>query len=331
MILHLIRPWWLLALIPSVLWCLLLWKRQQQQSGWQQYCDAHLLEHVVVNNPAKQSKLWLLLLALALLSMVVGLSGPSWHRLVTPVYKKSIARVIALDLSDSMLANDLAPNRLQRAKYKVLDLLNAIDEGQTGMVVFSRQAFVVSPLTDDSNTIASMVPTLNTDTVPVQGSRISTALDKSMQLLQQAGAENGSVILVTDSMPSPAALSAAKKLVSNGYRVLVLGVGTSKGSPIPNANGGFMTNKQGEIIFAKLNVAALQQLANAGNGEYVSMTTNDSDVKTLLADSDQRDTEKREQSEQQKVLWQDQGHWFIWFALVMLVLLVRRGWLEHVV
>ncbi len=330
--LHFIRPWWLLSIIPCAILLYSLWKRHQAQQQWQHYCDPHLQQYVMQENGGKASKTWWWLLTAFLLSVVIAFTGPSWTQLPTPVYQTATARVIALDLSDSMLANDLAPSRLQRAKYKVLDLLHAIKEGQTGMLVFSSEAFVVSPLTNDTNTIASMVPTINIDTVPVQGSDTDSALIKAQQLLQQAGAEKGSIILITDSTPNAEAVNESRRLAGQGYRVFVLGVGTAQGGPIPKVNGGFLTDAKGAIQFAKLDAAALQQLASTGNGDYVAFTDNDSDVQTLVQESaNTQQNEAIKSAEHNKILWQDEGHWFIWLSLIFLLLLIRRGWLEKVI
>lgn len=328
---HFLRPWWFLLLIVIVAWLWILWKKQQQQHAWQAYCDPELLQHVMHQQQHKPSVAWLWLFALLLLSIMLALTGPSWHRLATPVYKKAIARVVVLDLSESMLANDLPPNRLQRAKYKILDLLKTINEGQTGMLVFSSQAFVVSPLTDDSNTIAAMVPTLNTTTVPVQGSNIQAALTQAGKLLKQAGAERGTIILITDSVASKAAEKEARSLASEGYHLAVMGIGTAQGGPIPKQGGGFITNNQGAVEFAKLPIVNLEQLAKAGGGVYVPMTDNDTDIKTLLAQTNNdKIDQKMRANEKDKVMWRDDGHWFVWLALLFLSILARRGWLEQV-
>ena len=327
---HFIHPWFfttLLLLLPTVF---AVWKKSNTQKTWRDYCDPHLLPHVVSEQKQGQSLWWVWLLTLCIIASSIALAGPSWERASSPVYHKAIARVIVLDLSNSMLANDIPPTRLQRAKYKILDLLRAIDEGQTGMVVFSSEPFVVSPLTDDSNTIAAMVPTLDTTTVPVQGSDIATALIKAAQLLKQGGAERGQIIVFTDSTPSAKAISVSKELAGKGYTTSVVAVGTRRGGPIANGSGGFVTDAQGGIVFAKLDPEALQHLATAGDGQYIAFTDNDADVKQVLQNK-LLDTinEKMQRSKHEQVIWHNQGHWFVWAAILFLLLLARRGWLER--
>lgn len=328
---HWLRPWFILILLPAIAICILLLKRWQQQHTWRDYCDPHLLPQLLTEKRDAKHHFWFAWLLLFWLVCTLALMGPSWQRLTVPVYQTTDARVIVLDLSNSMLANDLAPSRLQRAKYKILDLLREIKQGQTAMVVFSSEAFVVSPLTDDSNTIATMVPTIDTSTVPVQGDNIASGIQQAGKLLQQGGAQHGQIILITDSTPNAQDYSVTRQLAADGYTTSVLGVGTEQGGPVPLSQGGFVTNKQGAIQFAKLNITALQQLASNGDGQYVAMTNNDSDVQALLH-SGSLDQVKQsiKKTQREKVMWQDQGHWFIWAAIFILLLLSRRGWLQRI-
>lgn len=329
MIFHFIRPWWLLTLIPVIILLILLWRCRTTQGNWHQQCDPHLLPHLLVGRSVRSRPWGYALLCLASLLMVLALAGPSWSHQPQPIYRQANARMIVLDLSASMNAQDLQPSRLQRAKYKVLDFLKRIKEGQTGMLVFSKQPFVVSPLTQDSHTIASMVPVLSTSTVPVQGSNIALAIKKASQLLQQSEVNRGSIIVVTDSNPNQAAIDAARAARKKGYRIFVLGIGTAKGAPIALANGGFMTNAQGGIIIAQLDAKALRKLATAGGGRYLPFSNNNQDVKTLIALSNQSDRKGNlKQSSEDKLLWQDEGHWLVWLLLLIAMLVFRRGWWE---
>jgi Ca-activated chloride channel family protein len=331
MMLHWIRPDWFWLLLPVIATAGLLLRQQHSASAWKKYCDPHLQPHVLQNTGTQRVRWWWFWFSLCLLSSIIAMAGPSWQRLSTPVYRTANARVIVLDLSNSMLANDLAPNRLARAKYKILDLLRATQEGQTGMVVFSSQAFVVSPLTDDSNTIAAMVPSLNTTTVPVQGQNIAAGLQAAQTLLQQAGAQTGQVILITGSPVTSNDEDAAQQLAKQAYHLTVMGVGTERGGPIPKLSGGFITNASGAIEFAKLDLPGLENLAHTGAGQYVPFTNSNQDISRLLGENVKaRLTDKFKQTEQAKTVWRDDGHWFIWLAILAFLPLIRRGWWENV-
>jgi len=328
---HFLRPWWFLALIPAIL-LFLLFKRKAVSSGnlWQQYCDPHLLPHLI-SNYSESQRSWLphILLGIWIIT-ITALAGPTWSLYAQSVYQKNIARVIALDVSQSMNSADIAPSRLERAKYKILDLLKELKEGQTGMIVFSGSPFVVSPLTNDSNTIASMLPVLDSTIVPVEGNDIGKALKKSAQLLTQAGFSRGQIILVTDSKPTVEDNAEAAKLAVQGFTTSVLAIGTSRGGPVSNASGGFATDTSGNVIFAGLDSNALQQLAKKGDGNYIPFSADNSDINQII-DSEKSgvmDQDKPSAQMETKSLWKDQGHWLIWVLIILAGLLVRKGWLN---
>lgn len=329
---HFLRPWWFLAIIPAViLFIIALREIQSSYNSWAKHCDPHLLPHLIIgNDSAKKNVFPSFILSLWLIA-IVALAGPTWSFYAQPVYQKNIARVIALDVSQSMNADDISPSRLQRAKYKVLDMLKDIKEGQTGMIVFSSEPFIVSPLTADSNTIASQVPVLDSTIVPVQGSDISKALTKSADLLNQAGFTQGQIVLVTDSTPSTEDINTSRKLAHEGYETSVLAVGTEQGGPVTDGNGSFVTDNSGNAVLAKLDGAELEKLAIAGTGSYVPFSDNDSDLKQILSTSNLSELKNEPSKEiETKTLWKDEGYWFIWVLLILSAFIARRGWLEKI-
>ena len=193
---------------------------------------------------------------------LVALAGPVWSQLPQPVFRAESALVMLLDVSRSMDAQDLAPSRLTRAKHKILDILQARQEGQTALVIFSGEAFVVSPLTDDARTMKTLVQTLETNLMPVQGSRPDLALKMGNELLEQAGIPGGALLLVMDGNAELETLETIKQLASKGRKISVLGVGTEEGAPIPE-KGGFVKDETGAIVVTKLDLASLQAAAHA--------------------------------------------------------------------
>lgn len=327
---HFLRPWWLLMILPAIV-LLVLWLKRGRvgHSNWEKYCDAHLLEQLLVKSTVKDSLTLPLIVFISWLLAILALSGPTWSKYATPLYQKNSARVIALDVSPYMNANDVAPSRLQRAKYKVLDLLKAINEGQTGMVVFSGAPFVVSPLTSDNNTIASMVPILDSSIVPVAGSNIGLALEKAAQLLAQGGFNSGQIILLTASPVTEEDNKIAAKLAKDGYDTDILAIGTANGGPIANPNGGFVSDDKGNIVLAKLDSHKLEQLATSGAGVMVDFTSDDSDITSLLQQLEQhRQSFQPSLSRESKTLWKDQGYWFIWGLIILSAFIARKGWWE---
>src|SRR5690606_24428397 len=160
-------------------------------------------------------------------------------------------------------------------------MLKLRKEGQTALVVFAGEPFIVSPLTDDAGTMVTLVQSLETNLVPLQGSRADLALRKAGELLRHVGHAGGDLLLMTDGEGDPATLTAAKELRRQGRRVSVLGVGTVEGGPIPE-QGGFLKDQEGSIIIPTLDIPSLQEIAGAGGGRYATVSVNDRDIMQVL-------------------------------------------------
>jgi Ca-activated chloride channel family protein len=325
---HFIRPLWLLALLPVVALIWLWMRRTSGESVWRKVVDSHLLPHLLSVSPVKQGYSATVLLGTGWFITVLALAGPTWSRIPQPVYRADISRVLVLDLSQSMDAPDLKPSRLTRAKHKILDFLEQNREGQVGLIVYAAEPYVVSPLTEDGDTIAAMVPTLKTDLMPVQGSRLSAALQKAGQILAQAGVPHGEIIIITDEVRDQAAIEAARILHENGRKISVLGVGTTEGAPIPMKNGGFMKDSSGAIVIPRFDPAQLEQLASAGGGAYHQLTVDDRDLKAVLtASASKRIDTAVEKSQRTTDVWREEGPWLLVVLLPLAALAFRRGWL----
>jgi len=334
--LHFLRPQWLLALAPLLLILFGLWRARHAANAWRGLVDAHLLPHLLVGEEGRPRRLPLALLALAWLLGTLALAGPVWERLPQPVFATTAKRVILLDLSPSMNAADVTPSRLARARFEVLDLLAATREGQVALIAFGPDPFIVSPLTGDAQTIASQVPRLGTDLLPVPGPRrTERALEQAGALLAQAGGEGGEVILITDGLTGDAGArveAAARALAAKGHRLSVLGVGTADGAPVPDPGGGFAADRSGAIPMARLERGALESLARAGNGRYVDLNPGDRDTLALISSGVAAGaaTAPGVLVEQQGLAadqWREEGPWLLLALLPIAALAFRRGWL----
>jgi len=327
--LHLLRPLWLLALLPlaGVLWRLA--RRGTGATAWQGLVDPHLLPHLLVGAPGRAPRTPLWLLGLGGLLGVIALAGPVWERLPLPVYQAQARRVILLDLSPTMNATDLPPSRLAHARFEVLDLLRRAREGQTALLAYGAEPFLVSPLTADAATIAAQVPNLDSGLLPVQGERREDlALAQAGALLQQVGSPDGEVILVTDGLDHPAAAQeAARRLYAQGYRVSVLGVGSDKGAPVPQADGGFLKDASGAIRMPRLQRDALRTLAGVGGGRYVTASADDRDMDVLIPPGGVQRLQQAEHQERRADQWREQGPGLLLALLPLAALGFRRGWL----
>ncbi len=322
---HFLRPAWLLLL--PLLAFLLYWlsRHRFDSARWRQVVDARLLPYVLVGGGAAQR--WpRRVLGLVATLAIVALAGPTWERLPQPVYHNEAALVIALDLSRSMDANDVKPSRLARARHKIADLLAARDEGQTALVVYARDAVAVTPLTSDTETILTLLPSLDTSLMPAQGSRAERALELAFELFAGGGVPRGDVLLVGDGIDALALERLRAGLEGSPHRMSVLAVGTPTGGPIPLHNGGFLKDTEGSIVVPALAEDNLRAVAEAGGGVYAAISADDLDINALVyhfesgyAAADVRATERSTE------LWRELGPWLLLAALPLAALAFRRG------
>ena len=329
--LQFIRADWLYAFIPLAVFILLMVRRHGSSMSWKAVCDAQLLPYILTKTTGKTSRFPLILVAVATSLCIIAAAGPVFKKLPQPVFREQSALVVIMDLSQSMDAIDLRPSRIERAKLKLLDILKSRKGGQTALIVYAANAFVVTPLTDDTNTIASLVPTLKTGLMPTQGSRAHIAIDKAAELLQQAGANNGDALLITDGLSSKD-YEAINAFSAQGHRLSILGIGTTEGGPVP-LNGGFLQDANGAIVIPKLNLQQLRQAALKGGGMYVSLQADDSDINRL----DKLFTSNKIKSESMTPtlgeleltadIWQEEGPWLLLLVIPIAALWSRKGWL----
>lgn len=319
--LHFIRPLWLFGL-PLVVLLPWLWRRTRRPAGdWARVCDPHLLRWLSVSQSDEQGRgggQWLA--ALALLLAILALSGPSWNKLPDASYSARDARVIALDLSVSMLANDLRPDRLTRARFRLADLLASTEEGQVGLVSYAGDAYVVSPLTNDMNTIANLLPALRPDIIPVSGSRADRALEMAASLFERSGLNRGEILLVTDSATSRDAAK-ARELRDRGILTSVLAAGTLEGAPIPSG-GGFVSDRAGNVVIARMDRPALKELAGAGGGKYMELGLTSLPSELWLT-HDGSEFDRRDDALGER--WKDAGPWLVLGLLPLALAGFRRG------
>ena len=325
---HFLRPLWFLALFPALALLAALWWSRLRGSGWDKAINSALLPHLLDTLPGRRQR-WPLALALvAWLLATLGLAGPTWKKLPQPVRQKEDALVVIQDLSLSFYAQDLSPNRLTRARHKLIDILRARKEGLTALIVYAGDAHVVSPLTEDTNTIAGMVLELDPGIMPSYGSNLSAAVELARQLLHDTGLNRGRLLLLTDEVEPEEAAAVGKILLGQGLTLSVLGVGTEEGGPIPKGDGGFLQDDQGRIVVPRLYREVLRALAADNGGRYSDIRIDDADFHYLLdrGASLPRDEEYR-QTERQFDQWQDQGYWLVVMLLPLALPAFRRGWL----
>jgi Ca-activated chloride channel family protein len=318
---HFIRPLWLLALLPCAGLLVWFYMHRRFRGRWADYVGPQLWRHVLTDNAAPKRSARLALLALGALLAILALAGPSWQRLPQPVFRNEAALIMALDLSSSMDSQDIKPSRLQRARHKLLDILERRREGQTALIVYAGAAFAVTPLTDDVNTIRAQAMDLETRLMPAQGSRPDLAVEKAVELFAQGGVQHGHLLLITDQADPDLFEPARDRLLGAGHSLSILGAGTPEGAPIPLANGGFFKDRNGAIVLARLNESELRRLA-----PYRRIAVDDSDIDYLLPESNpQLFTDDSRETGLQTDTWRDEGPWLLLPLLLVSVLAFRRG------
>jgi len=329
---HFVRPLWFLALIPLIVIACLLWYGKGDQGRWQKVIPNHLLPFLLVGKNVQQAKQPIILISLTWILSVIALSGPAWRQLPQPVEMRIDAQVILLDLSQSMNAKDITPNRLSRAKYKLSDLMAKREEGVTGLVVYAGNAHVVIPLTADAKTIDSLIPSLDPNIMPTLGSNPIAALEQALGMLERGKHSSAKIILLTDGIKDTQAKEMVALVTNSQITLSILGIGTEDGGPIPLANGSYMRDKSGAIVITKLNRKPLQKMAQQLGGNYAEITADNSDINALLAtnilpNSEDFLNEKTKETTRQFDAWEEDGFWLIALILPLASLAFRRGWL----
>lgn len=327
---HFLRPLALLLLLAAPLFWL-AWRSSRADTGaWRAAVDAHLLPHLIERvdgGPARSG----IVLAAALWTLAcIALAGPAWERQPMPVYRNQSARVLALELAPSMLAQDEKPNRLTRARFKLNDILTRSRDYQTALIGYGEDAFVAAPLTDDVETVRNLVDSLDPGTMPVAGNATARAIDAATALIEQAGPHHGEIILIADSASDDAA-AAARRAHARGFTVSVLGIGTATGAPVPLAQGDFAKDANGNVVMSRFDEAGLRAVAAAGAGRYANLSPDARDLDALLAadpaNIGDQGAPNATTETAQSARWRDRGPWFLLVLLPLALCGFRHGWL----
>lgn len=325
---HFIRPHWLWLIVPLLLMVALIRYVHKQQSGWQSVLAGHLYQHLITTQGIRKARPPLLLLAFCWVLATVALAGPTWERLPQPVYQLNAGKVVLMDMSLSMRATDVKPDRLTRAKYKAIDLVNAITEGETGLVAYAGDAFTISPLSSDAQNLTTLIPSLTPEIMPIAGSDPALGLQAAIELLSNAGYQQGEIFWITDGINNQQMKEVSEIFNNSMFRLSVLGVGTEEGAPIQLLDGELLKNRSGAIVVPKLTVNNLKTLSSASGGRYASMQADDSDINYLVEQTlIEHDPSKDGDSQQEKFgdKWQEMGPYLLLIILPFAAYSFRRG------
>ena len=325
---HFLRPEWFIALIPLMLLVILIRKTTARQSGWQSVIPSHLYQYMVIGKTELGAKPPMWMLAFVWIISVTALAGPTWERLPQPVYQLKMGHVIVIDMSLSMRATDMTPDRLTRAKYKAIDLVNAIGEGEMGLVAYAGDAFVISPLTEDAGNITTLLPSLSPEIMPVPGSDPLLGIESAAELLTNAGYNSGMIYWITDGIELEQQQELQEYVASIPFTVNALAVGTSEGAPIRQQSGELLKDFTGSIVIPKLNEGAVKGVVKTSGGRFEPFTSNDADIEALAAVSllDKTESEEgEEESNLQGDQWKEVGPYLLLLLLPFAAFAFKRG------
>ncbi|QIR15017.1 vWA domain-containing protein [Shewanella aestuarii] len=324
---HFIRPEWLFGIVPLLILSLLFWRRHSQQSAWKQYIAPHLSK-MLISDSAEQSHRPQWLLALCWLITVIALAGPAITKQALPVFATEQGRVLVMDMSLSMYATDLSPNRLSHARFRATDFLKELKEGETGLIAYAGDAFTISPLTRDTGTLLNLLPTLSPDIMPVRGSNLSAAITLAQELLAQGGHVTGDIILMTDGVSDQQFNQVYKALDNSRYRLSILAIGSQTGAPIQLADGQLLRDSGNEVIVAQTDIALLQKLAKKGSGILIGAQADGSDITQLQqwleADGKAKATELEGEA------WKDLGPYIALLLILPILFSFKHGMLPNI-
>jgi Ca-activated chloride channel family protein len=321
-------PFWLLGLILIPLgWA---WYKywgtisKTNLHGLNKFIDQTLLPHLLIKTNSKHKQVnygWIY--GALTFFIVIALANPRWSFDELDAYHNTASMVILFDLSASMNATDVAPSRIVSARQNVEDLINLSKGLKIGLIGFAGNAHLISPITDDLETIRNYIPALDTDLTNLQGNSLHVALRMGAELLANEPGERKSILLVSDG--NFAVTDFSKELASlsaKDIKVHVLGIGTATGAPYKN-NSGALHKSHGKLVISKLNSAVLQTIAKQGHGVYTEAVHNDVGVKAILAKASQTDIDQKIVAGKVRQ-WQDRYYWFIFPVAILLLYLIRQ-------
>ena len=311
-----------LALIPLfiiIYWIMTRWRKKALLSFGELAVIQQLYPDV-----SKSKRIWKFILYLfAFTFLIIGIVNPQVGTRLEEVKRKGADLMICLDVSNSMKAEDLAPNRLEKAKQSISKLIDKLDGDRLGVIVFGGEAYVQLPITTDYSAAKMFLESINTDMIPTQGTAIGKAIDMAMESFGKDEGKNKAIVIITDGENhEDDAIKAAEDAAEKGITIHTIGMGSAEGAPIPlykgNVREGFRKDKEGNTIVTKLDEKMLQEISAAGNGIYVRASNSDTGLNNVLEALDK--LEKKQFDSKMYSDYEDRFQWFIAVAFLLLLI-----------
>lgn len=308
---------WMLLIIPIlVLMRFIVWRKRKR--NLRKFGDPSLLKEMMPDVSKYRPTIKLCLLLSAITILIFMIARPQVGSKISHEKREGIEVLIALDISNSMLAQDVIPSRLEKSKLLIEDLVDHLTNDKVGLVVFAGDAFVQLPITNDYVSAKMFLQNINPSLITTQGTDLARAISLSQSCFTQREHIGRAIIVITDGEDHEGgALEAAREAYKKGINVFILGVGTSKGAPIPDGNGGYLKDNSGQIVLSALNEQMCQQVAKAGNGVYIHVD-NTSDAQEKL----NKEFSKLQSGISDTVVYSEYNEQFQIFGIILLLLLI---------
>ena len=308
---------WTLLIIPIlVLMRFIVWRKRKR--NLRKFGDPSLLKEMMPDVSKYRPTIKFCLLLSAITILIFMIARPQVGSKISHEKREGIEVLIALDISNSMLAQDVIPSRLEKSKLLIEDLVDHFTNDKVGLVVFAGDAFVQLPITNDYVSAKMFLQNINPSLITTQGTDLARAISLSQSCFTQREHIGRAIIVITDGEDHEGgALEAAREAYKKGISVFILGVGTSKGAPIPDGNGGYLKDNSGQTVLSALNEQMCQQVAKAGNGVYIHVD-NTSDAQERL----NKELSKLQSGISDTVVYSEYNEQFQIFGIILLLLLI---------
>lgn len=326
---HFLRPEWFFALIPVFFIVWWFFQKERENSQWKNIIDPEFQKYLLKEDLQSKPFAWHLLgLAFIWILTIVILAGPTWQSVKAPAEKNLHGSVIVLDLSLSMFADDIKPNRITRVRYKIRDLLEKHPEQALGMVVYSGTAHTITPISQDNKTLLNLIPTLNPSMMPLYGSDVLPAMQQAQSLFEGSKITHGHILWITDDLEAEQSKALQTFFAKTGYSLSILAVGTQQGGAINVPEYGLLKDDAGRIVLPKLPLTQFENFAENTQSKLLRLDLAADDFEQLL--SSKVKVEQNNDSSSQLNTWLDAGVYLLWGLIPIAAFAFRRGWLVSI-
>lgn len=312
---------YLLILVPVFL-VLFVYILQWKKKAWKRFGDYSVISRLIPDYSRSRLILKFLLLLIALVFMIIGLADPQVGSKLVKAERKGIDIMLALDVSNSMMAEDIKPSRLERSRQAISKLIDELRSDRIGIILFAGKAYTQLPITTDYAAAKLFLSTISTDAVPVQGTAIGEAIDLAVKSFNESNEHSKAIIIITDGENHEGdVLATAKQAAEKGIHIYTIGMGSPEGGPIPvfqgNNRTGYKKDRQGNTVVTKLNETMLQQIASAGQGVYIRASNASAGLSKIFDEIN-----KLNKSEIESMMFSDYEDRFQYFLGISMLFLI---------